>query len=318
MVKISFVIIGFNEGENIIKAINSIKELKLSHYEIIYIDSNSSDNSLELLEAFDIKKYVVKSNYYSAALARFIGSEIANGEYIFFLDGDMEIDKESDVEFCLNILNDDEYGVISGKLREKIYHHNNIVSEVDDRYNVECELETLKAPGGYFIIKKDILIEAGNFDARFKNNEEIDLFSRVKNIGYRIGRTNRLICTHNHSIDNQKKGYIYRFTNKFYRDFWLVLFKSIKKQYFNVYLSFNTQRKTIRSIIITFLTTISMIILPITPIFFGLACIYYTLLVIRKKSIKNILESQKYNLMIILSFIFIFSKISIKYNIKEI
>lgn len=316
MVKISFVIIGFNEGKNIVKAINSIQELKLNNYEIIYIDSNSSDNSLELLKQFNVKKYVVESNYHSAALARLVGSKIAVGEYIFFLDGDMEIDKGSDLEFCMDILNDNEYGVISGKLREKIYSSNEIIKEIDDRYSVKGVLETLKDPGGYFIIKKSTLMKAGNFNAKFKNNEEIDLFSRVKKDGYKLVRTNKLMCIHNHNSDSMDKKFINRLKKRFYRDFWKVLVSSIKNNYIKEYIQFKTQRNTIRSICITFFSIIGIFLTPINPIFLLLVVIYYSLLLIKKNGdFMALTLSQLNNVMVIISIIYIFENVNIKYQV---
>ncbi|WP_432643754.1 glycosyltransferase, partial [Clostridium perfringens] len=50
-VKLSFVIIGKNEANNIEKCIFSIvNNCNLKDYEIIFIDSNSSDNTLEILK----------------------------------------------------------------------------------------------------------------------------------------------------------------------------------------------------------------------------------------------------------------------------
>lgn len=320
MIKISFIIIGYNEGNNIIKCINSIKEMNLRNYEIIYIDSNSNDNTISMLKKYkDVRKYKIESNLYSAALARNIGSQYANGEYIFFLDGDMEISKESDIKFCLEKINTREIGIISGKLREKIYRDNKEIFEITDRYKVKEELEKLRAPGGYFFIKKDILISSGNFNISIKNNEEIDLFSRVKKLGYEIYRTNKLECIHNHCLDNESKNYIKRLKKRFYRDFWRVLYSSIKNNYIKEYLSFKTQQKTMRSIIMTLIGIISTIILPINKLLFIFVCIYYLLLFgANRKNLKGVVSKQINNIMTLFSVIFVFEKVNVSYSVEEV
>jgi len=54
---IGFIIIGKNEGPKLVKCINSIKRTidhnGIGEYEIIYVDSNSTDNSIELVNEIE-------------------------------------------------------------------------------------------------------------------------------------------------------------------------------------------------------------------------------------------------------------------------
>ena len=56
---IGFIIIGKNEGHKLVRCINSIKktidENNIGDYEIIYVDSKSTDNSIELVEKFNVQ-----------------------------------------------------------------------------------------------------------------------------------------------------------------------------------------------------------------------------------------------------------------------
>jgi len=71
---ISVVIVGRNEGENLLNCINSILDNNYpkSLFEIIYIDDFSTDNSLELLKNINIENF----NYYQ--LEDFINSKKIN------------------------------------------------------------------------------------------------------------------------------------------------------------------------------------------------------------------------------------------------
>jgi glycosyltransferase involved in cell wall biosynthesis len=66
----------------------------IQNHEIIYVDSDSSDNSIEEVKQFENVKIIKLTGEVNAAIARNIGASEAKGEVLFFIDGDMEI-KES-------------------------------------------------------------------------------------------------------------------------------------------------------------------------------------------------------------------------------
>ena len=92
---ISFIVIGKNLGINILNCISSIdetiKQNNLKQTEIIYIDSNSTDNSIELITHFDGLKIYKLTSRCNAATARNLGFKKSKGEILFFIDGDMEL-----------------------------------------------------------------------------------------------------------------------------------------------------------------------------------------------------------------------------------
>ena len=121
---ISFIVIGKNEEKNIEKCINSITNTtiinKIIDYEIIYIDSNSTDNSVQKvskIKSVDIYQLTGDCN---AAIGRNVGASISIGEYLFFIDGDMEINPT----FINNVFDENlnlKYNFVSGQF-ENYYH----------------------------------------------------------------------------------------------------------------------------------------------------------------------------------------------------
>ena len=93
-----------NEGKNLISVIvnccngetylenciNSILNQTYSNYEIIFLDNNSSDNSLDVIKKFNNSKIkIYKTNSYLKLYdARNLAVEKSNGEFITFLDTD--------------------------------------------------------------------------------------------------------------------------------------------------------------------------------------------------------------------------------------
>ncbi len=83
MVKISAVIITFNEERNIERCINSLKGVI---DEIIVVDSFSTDKTAEICNSLDVKFFQTKWEGYAAT--KNYGNSLATYDYIFSIDAD--------------------------------------------------------------------------------------------------------------------------------------------------------------------------------------------------------------------------------------
>ena len=84
---ISFIVIARNEEKNLFRCLSSInrtiKVNKIIDSEIIYVDSDSSDGSTEIIKSFkNVIGFKIKGNI-NAALARNVGAERSKGETLF-------------------------------------------------------------------------------------------------------------------------------------------------------------------------------------------------------------------------------------------
>ena len=88
--KVSIIIPVHNSSKYILECINSVINQTYKNLEIILIDDNSTDNSLEIIKSINDKriKLIELSTNCGAAVARNKGIEIASGDYICFLDSD--------------------------------------------------------------------------------------------------------------------------------------------------------------------------------------------------------------------------------------
>lgn len=318
--KISFIIIGKNEAINIDKCIRSINSLKYHNYEIIYIDSNSTDNTDNVLKEYDyVSSYKIKSNIYTAALARDCGVEKSNGDYIFFLDGDMEIKENTDIYFCIDLLKRNNIGIVSGELENVWIDQGRIIKRVVDTFKVKDEIQQLMCPGGYFITTREYYIKAKRFNKLLTCNEEVDLFSRYKKIGLISIRTNKLSCLHKNYNENKSKGHFKRFKSGYYSDFWKVIYNSMKGKYIKEYFSFPSQLTMIRSIILTFLMILFMCYSIVNILFILIPILYYSMILTKNKFNIIVLKyNQLNNIMVLLSIVFIFKKKDINYVVEKI
>ena len=121
---ISFIIIGRNEGWKLTKCLASVFETidhnKLTSWEVIYVDSNSADDSIDRAKAFVKTKIFKITGFYNAAIARNIGVEESVGETLFFIDGDMEI-RPDFLPLVYNEKDGLKHSFVSGQLKNFNY-----------------------------------------------------------------------------------------------------------------------------------------------------------------------------------------------------
>ncbi|MEY2765003.1 MAG: hypothetical protein RLZZ205_1427 [Bacteroidota bacterium] len=89
--KISIVCPNFNKGAFIAETIESVLANTFQHWELIIIDDGSTDNSLDIIEAYVKKDHrieCIRQSNQGGAAARNAGMEKANGAYLLFLDSD--------------------------------------------------------------------------------------------------------------------------------------------------------------------------------------------------------------------------------------
>lgn len=201
-VAIDIVIIGRNEGELLAKAIQSsiaaAQEFTLlgnPKPNIIYIDGQSSDRSLEIASQFGIEYSIVEGKP-NPALGRHIGFKHCNGKYVFFLDGDMEIypkwlpagikyleehlDIAGTAGFC-------DWEVYHGATVTKIPNYSGIKS-----YGQKVTDDV----GGTFLYRSVVLRSIGDFDPTMVRVEELDLYFRIIAGGYNLTYLNVPMVIH--------------------------------------------------------------------------------------------------------------------------
>jgi glycosyltransferase involved in cell wall biosynthesis len=90
MPKVSVIIITYNRADLLSRAINSVLFQDYQDFELLIIDDASTDNTSEIVRAFNdnrIKYYLNEKNL-GIAKSRNKGISLAVGEYIAMLDSD--------------------------------------------------------------------------------------------------------------------------------------------------------------------------------------------------------------------------------------
>ena len=88
------------------ETLDSIKNQTFSNWELLIIDANSIDGSLELIKSYNERRFKVITKDLGPGLARNYGISVAKGEYIAFVDADDVWDQEKlDIQLAAMINN---------------------------------------------------------------------------------------------------------------------------------------------------------------------------------------------------------------------
>ncbi len=86
--RVSVIIPAYNCDQYIERAVKSVLEQTYKNYELIVVDDGSTDQTEQVLSGYqDVIHYIYQANQ-GAAIARNHGCEMAQGEFLAFLDGD--------------------------------------------------------------------------------------------------------------------------------------------------------------------------------------------------------------------------------------
>ena len=92
--KVSVVIVGFNSSKFLQECIGSLNKQTYEDFEIIYVDNNSSDCSLEILGKFPKIKIIRSRENLGFAKGNNLGIRQSEGEYIVLLNPDTVVNKD--------------------------------------------------------------------------------------------------------------------------------------------------------------------------------------------------------------------------------
>jgi glycosyltransferase involved in cell wall biosynthesis len=179
-----------NESAHIKKCLDSIIHQSYEDFEIIILDDNSTDNTVEIVNSFNDKRirlYNALQKELGHANLRNYALKKACGKYIFITDGD-----------CVP-----HYDWISEGLR--VFENENCVGVEGKTFYESIKSITVAdyytqrlVPGGFMTCNvaylRDSIIEAGYFDPKFKYvYEDRDLGMRIKKLGKIYFESNMLV-----------------------------------------------------------------------------------------------------------------------------
>ena len=209
--KVSIVIVNYNGAQFIENLFKSLYQQTYRDFEVIFVDNNSQDNSLQLLQKlineykpdFPIKIIKNKENL-GYCKGNNIGVKHAKGEYIILLNNDVILDKNAVKELVKTL--DQNPDITASQSRLLDYEAKRLVS---DGYQLDYYgyvqrlilLNKAKKLSPFFvsyasgIVRKKDYIKVGGFDEKLTYGD-YDFCWRLRLIGKDFTSTPTSICRH--------------------------------------------------------------------------------------------------------------------------
>lgn len=213
LISLSIIIIGRNEGWKLTNCFRSVFETiaynDVTNYEIIYVDSKSSDDSIERVMKYPEVRILQLTGDCNAAIARNVGAKESRGEILFFIDGDMELIPDAFCKFY-----DNEKGIshefMSGNLYYNYYDNQwNLLKKCSNpHYNISVDTYQKKV-GGLFFIARNLWQKIGGMRTKLDLGEDPDLALRLSKMGVLLFRKKDPLVIHHtiHYLNNKRKWY---------------------------------------------------------------------------------------------------------------
>ena len=119
MVKLTFIVLVWNEVKTINQAIKDVKNIKYPNKEIIVIDNASTDGTKEILKKINNVKIIFRKKNLGAGKSILTGIKKAKGEYIFTQFSDLEYDHFRSIDMMNYAIKNDLDIVFGSRIKNR-------------------------------------------------------------------------------------------------------------------------------------------------------------------------------------------------------
>jgi GT2 family glycosyltransferase len=198
--KVFIIVLNFNGKEVIKKCLSSLFKLDYPNFEVILVDNNSQDGSLEIAKSnFSKANFIKNSQNRGFSAGNNVGIKFAlerMADYILIINSDTESEKDFLTKLVLAAEKDSEAGILSpvifGADMNKIWFSGGKIDwfrmkgimEQDAKSEESYETEYLS--GCAMLVKAEVFQKIGLFDEDFfLYYEDTDFSFRAKRAGYK-------------------------------------------------------------------------------------------------------------------------------------
>lgn len=199
---VSIIIATRNSAEFLENCLKSIRNQTYKDIELIVVDGKSIDKTIDIAKKYKSKIYTfvpkLKKGSFDASYKRNYGAKKAKGEYVYWVDADMELSKkviEEAVTICKKrkdavIVREDSFGqgiwARAKNLERRCYWGDN----------------TVESPRFY---KHSVWDAIGGFDESLgAGGDDFDLHMKLLEKGYQVGRTKNVVMHNEGNLELSK------------------------------------------------------------------------------------------------------------------
>ena len=192
---VSIIIINYNGKSYLEKCLESIKKIKYDNLEIIVVDNNSTDGTMEFLAQNYPSIITLKlDKNYGFAKPNNVAAKIAKGDFLLFLNNDTEVTPNFLTELVQVLVGNNQIGICQSLLLKpngEIDSSGDFIDTIGVVYNSKEPIDKIReissARGASMIIRKELFLDLGGFDEQFfVSFEDVDLGWRTWIKGYKV------------------------------------------------------------------------------------------------------------------------------------
>lgn len=217
---ISIIIVNYNTALITEKCVNAILRQQGVEFEIIVIDNDSRDNSLEILRPYQ-DKFTLIENKDNRGFAKAANQAFAKatGRYYYNINPDAFLEKEDDLKQIVDFMdNHPEYGVIGPKvLQQDGFPEQTVYTTYPGEYLIKNTFNQLPGEiawvyGASVIFRQEVFKQINGFDEDyFVYAEDTDICLRARKAGYTIGYLDNVVVGHiGRASESSTPQYVYR------------------------------------------------------------------------------------------------------------
>jgi poly-beta-1,6-N-acetyl-D-glucosamine synthase len=196
--RISALLVGLNEKESIVNAIESLLEFEYPNLEIVVIDDHSTDGMYQAAKPY-ADRGVIKLFRNSGASGRSgrpvvsnFAFQMCSGDYILSIDADTSFDKDA-LYHMIGPFYDPEVGVVAGNLKPRNGYENLLTSMQSIEYLQSISIWkrwlnllgwNMQASGAFGAFRRETLEACGGWDSELA--EDADLSLKIKHSGWYV------------------------------------------------------------------------------------------------------------------------------------
>ena len=193
--KVSVIIVNYNGKHLLSKCLESLSTINYENLEVILVDNNSTDESIEFVTKNYPSIILLKLNKNKGfAEPNNLGAKLAKGEYLLFLNNDTVV-TENFIDEMIKVIDNDKKIAICQSLLLKpdgsIDSSGDFLDDLGVVYNSKTKIDQIReissARGASMLIRSDVFKELNGFDEKFfVSFEDVDICWRAWILGYRV------------------------------------------------------------------------------------------------------------------------------------
>lgn len=180
---LSIVILTYNSSRTIEKCLNSLENQSNKNFEVLIVDDDSKDNTLDLIKK-SLSKYPFKIKFFrngahNISRGRNIGIKNSKFRYVAFLDSDAYADKDWVKNILLSFKENKEVALVSGGEIQVFTNNFSKGVSINDRAINKLTSTFWKMRGGNCALDKEKL-KGIYFNEKFLHNDESEFIYRLE------------------------------------------------------------------------------------------------------------------------------------------